>query len=312
MKLNQREKILAGCVGGAVLLAALVFAWQFGFGGEKSYSDLETEFKKLTAEVERNKNRFDSARRASAKLDDWQRRALPAEVPVAHKLYQSWLVDVVKKSGFQKTKIDAINKQTHRGVGEELTYSIEGQATLQQLAHFLYEFYDAGHLHKITHLKITPQDKSDDLSINITVVGFSLADADRRDKLTAEKGKRLLLKSYDDYGKTIVDRNVFSPPKPPKETQVATAPKAEDKPPPPKFDHLEFTRITAITASDGQPMAWIETKTTGKSNQVREGDEISVETAPIKVLHIGVRDVELEIGGERRTIKLGQNLLGKP
>ena len=307
MKLNKREKILAGSVGGAGLLAVVIFVWQLGFAGEKSLADLQIENVKLTADVETNKKRYESAKRAAVKLDDWQRRALPSDAKSAYTLYQSWLHEVVKKSGFQKTKIVATNKPPHRGVGEEFSFTIDGEATLQQLTHFLYDFYDAGHLHKISLLKIIPQEKSNDLRLTITVDGFSLADADRRDKLTAEKGKRPQKKSYEEYGNTIVDRNIFAPPKP-----KATAQKREEAKPPPKFDHLEFTKLTAITEIDGQRKAWIETKTTGQKFTVHEGEEIDIASAKVKVLRIGVREIDLQIGSDHRTVGLGQNLLAKP
>jgi hypothetical protein len=311
MNLSQREKMLAYGVGAASLLALLVLAWQFGLGGDKSYSDLVIEQTKLSEEVKKNQNRLDAAMRATAKLDDWQRRALPGNPDAAHALYQNWLRKIVKDSGFQKTKIDAANRQTIRGVGEELKYTIEGQASLKQLTKFLYYFYDSGNLHKITYLKINPLEKTEDFSISVTVAAMSLNTADHLDRLTEEKGKRLQRKSFDDYAKMIGERNVFSPPKPPKVTPP-TPPATENKTPPPsKFDHLEFTKLTGITASDGQPSIWLETKTKDQKYKVREGDTIAIESAEIKVLHIGTRDAELEIGGEKRTIKLGQNLLGK-
>ncbi len=255
---------------------------------------------------------LDKAKRAAANLDEWQRRSLPSDVEIARTLYQNWLHETVNKASFRGTKIDAVPVQAHRGMFEELKFTIRGQATLQQLTRFLFDFYQQGHLQKISLLQVTPQAKSGDLELIISVEALALTDAANRDKLTAEPGNRLLKKSYDDYGKMIVERNVFAAYTPPKPKGEPPKIAHDDKPPPPKFDHLEFTKLTGITESDGRPVAWIETKTTGKSYKAREGEELDIASAKVKVLHIGTREVELQIGGEKRTISLGQNLLAKP
>jgi hypothetical protein len=313
MKLNKRERILAAAVGVTALLAILILAWQYVFTGGESLSALQARFTALDAKVNKKKEYLAAAKRAAVKLDDWIRRSLPSNVEKGRSLYQTWLRETVNKAGFSETKIDALTGQSRRGVFEELRYSIKAQASLQQLTQFLFDFYRAGHLHKISILSITPVDKSKDFTVNVTVEALALNDADRTDRLTKEQGKRLQKQSFDDYKKTIVDRNVFTAyvdPKP-KETE-RRPPREEIKPQPPKFEHLEFTKLTAIVEIDGQPQAWIETKTTGKSYKARVGEDLDIASAKIKVLRIGTRDIELQIGDEKRTITLGQNLLAKP
>jgi hypothetical protein len=309
MKLNKREKILGSAVGITGLLALLILAWQLGFAGSESLSDLNVRYKNLSAQVELKKGKLDKAQRASAKVNDWLRRSLPANAEVGRTLYLNWLRGLIVKSGFKETKTGVTNGQTRRGVFEEFRYTITAQATLQQLTHFLFDFYQVGYLHKISHLQITPDDKTKSLSLNIIVEALSLADADNRDQLPKVPGSRLQKKNYTEYAKMIVDRNVFTayaPPKPkterPAEVQAAK----------PKFDHLEFTKLTGIIESDGRPEAWIETKTTGELFKVHQGEEPTVASVKIKVLRIGIREIELQIGDDKRTIGLGQNLLAKP
>jgi len=317
MKLNKREKTLAIGVGAATLLGVVVLVWQYGFSGGQSLAELQTRHETLAALVDTKQKALEKAKRAAVKLDEWQRRSLPADAEKGSTLYRNWLSERFSKAGFRGTKFDDLVGQSHRGVFEEFRYTIKAQASLTQLTQFLWDFYSAGHLHKIANLQITPPgpaERGKDLELNITVEALSLADADRRDELTKEPGNRLLKKSFDDYRKTIVDRNVFAAYTPPKASGgernvVREAPK---DPPKPKFDHLEFTKLTGITEIDGQPVAWIETKTTGKAYKARAGEELDIASAKVKILRIGVRDIELQIGDEKRTIGLGQNLLAKP
>jgi hypothetical protein len=146
----------------------------------------------------------------------------------------------------------------------------------------------------------------------VTIKAISLLDADRVE-LTKAPGTCLQKKSFDDYAKTIVERNLFaaySPPPPP------TPPRRDPPPGPaapsaPAFDHLEFTILTAVIEADGRFEAWVKTKTTGKTYYLHEGEEVSVEGLKAKVGTIGPRELVLEIGEERRSIPLGRNLLGK-
>jgi hypothetical protein len=313
VKLSKRERNLAIGVGVAGALAALILGWQLGIGGEQSLSDLQAKYADLSMKVDARTKDLDKAKRAAVKLDDWQQRSLPSNVEIGRTLYQNWLHEAVNKAGFRGTKIDEIPTQPRRGMYEELKYNIRGQATLQQFTSFLFDFYQKGHLHKISLLQITPLEKSGDLELVVTVEALALVDAVNHDKLTTEPGNRLLKKTLDEYSKMIVARNVFAPYEPPK-PKGGPSIAHDDKPPTPKFDHLEFTKLTGITEIDGKPVAWIETKTTGQSYKAREGEELDIAAAKVKVLHIGLdtRDIELQIGDDKRTIKLGQNLLAKP
>jgi hypothetical protein len=313
MKLSKRERNLAIGVGVAGALAAVILVWQFAFGSEQSLSDLQAKYADLSLKVDTRTKDLNKAKRAAVKLDDWQKRSLPSNVEIGRTLYQNWLHEAVNKAGFRGTKVDEIATQPHRGMYEELKYNIRGQATLQQLTSFLFDFYQKGHLHRISLLQITPQEKSGELELIITVEALALVDAAKRDKLTTEPGNRLMKKTLDEYSKMIVARNVFAPYEPPKPKDGPRVAQGE-KPPTPKFDHLEFTKLTGITEIDGKPVAWIETKTTGQSYKAREGEEFDIAAAKVKVLHIGLdtRDIELQIGDEKRTIRLGQNLLAKP
>jgi hypothetical protein len=312
MKLSKRERNLAVVVGGVGLLTIIIVVWQLGFGGEASFSELRARYIDLSAKVEKKTKDLDKAKRAAVKLDEWQQRSLPSDEDIARTLYHNWLQETVNKASFRGTKIETVPAQSHRGMFEEFKFTIRGQATLQHLTQFLFDFYQKGHLHKISLLQITPLEKTNDLDLIINVEALALVDAANRDKLTEVSGNRLQKKTFDDYRKIVEARNIFVAYTPPKPAGPPQSAEKNTPPPPPKFDHLEFTKLTGITEIDGQPVAWIETKTTGQSYKAREGEELDIASAKVKILHIGTRDIEMQIGEEKRTINLGQNLLAKP
>jgi hypothetical protein len=312
MTLSKREKSLAIGVGVFGAFAAFLVLWQFGFSGDESLSQLQSRYDDLTTKVQKKTSDLQKAKHASRRLDEWQRRSLPYDVESARTLYLNWLREKVSQAGFRETKVNFDSKQLLQKSYEELKYSVRAQADLRQLIRFLYEFYKAGHLHKVTHLQITPMQKSNDLDLIINISALSLISAERRDKLTSEAGNRLKLKSSDDYAKIIAERNVFAvyKPKPPDRPPVVQE-KETEKPKPPKFEHLEFTKLTGIVEIDGQLRAWIETKTTGDSYKLLVGEEATIASVKVVILRIGTREVEMQIGDETKTIALGQNFLGK-
>jgi hypothetical protein len=312
MTLSKREKTLAIIVGIAGVLVAFLVFWQFGFSGSESYSQLEARYDDLSTKVQKKTEDLQKAQRASRRLDEWQRRSLPYDVASARTLYLNWLRERVSQAGFRETKVNFDSKQLLQKNYEELKYSVRAQVDLRQLTNFLFEFYKAGHLHRISHLKISPMQKTGDLELIINISTLSLLTADRRDKLTSETGNRLKLKSSDEYAKFIAERNVFAVYKPkPVERPPVVKEKEIEQPKPPKFEHLEFTKLTAIVEIDGQLRAWIETKTTGDSYKLLVGEEANVASVKVVILRIGTREVEMQVGEETRTIGLGQNLLGK-
>ncbi len=193
--------------------------------------------------------------------------------------------------------------RTTRDAYTLFSFSIKGDATLEQFTRFLYDFYSAGHLHKISKLTITPIENSRLLQLLITVEALSLPGSTQKDKLAAASSKRLKLASWDDYKKVIVGRNLFAP-----YTPQSTADSDKARRDAQNSDPARATYLTAIIESNGAAEAWLYVQPTNETFKLHEGEEFSVGSVLGKVSRIGRGEIEIEINGQRRTLSYGDTL----
>jgi hypothetical protein len=301
MTLQKREKILVIAVGSLLAILILYWIWPSSAG---SLADLNKSLDDLQQKVAAKTLQINQARRAQAHLEDWQRRALPANQATARSLYQNWLLKMADGVKLKNLNINPFDASSRRGVYAGLGFTITGQGTLDQLTQFLYEFYSAGHLHKIRTLNILPMKNSSDLELTIVIEALSLPGSKQTDKLSAEPAKRLKLDSMDEYKKIISGRNLFAvyAPKPP---AVEKKPEIKQDP---KLDVLQFSYLTAIIEADGVPEAWIFERTSGQTFKVHEGEQFTIGKVQGKMIRIGYNEIEIEIDGQVRTIGYGNSL----
>jgi hypothetical protein len=324
MTLQKREKILGSSAIGLLVLLLLYLFWP---EKQSTIQELRDQCEIKQAELDRNKNRALQAEKSKIRLADWQRRSLPADQEIAQSLYENWLRNLVSKSSFSNISITGqpaqyardltasrattTSKKSGSSQPENFVYiryslKIKCQGSLEKLTRFLYDFYSAGHLHKISTINIKPIKNSSDLDLDLTVEALSLPGSKQKDKLYVETGKILKL-SLDEYKKTIVDRNLFAaykPAAPPRSRD--TGPK--DPPKPPKINPLQFSYLTAIIEADGVPEAWLLERTTGQTLRLHEGEGFKIDKYNGKVIRIGYNEIEIELDGQNHTIGYGSNL----
>jgi hypothetical protein len=186
-------------------------------------------------------------------------------------------------------------------------FSVRFQSTQEELVRFLHAFYSAGNLDQIRHMSVKPADNSGALDVMLSIEALALTGVDRRDKLTAEPGKRLAQTDVMEYVQTIGQRKLFMPYSAP-----AAEPTSDAKPESPKFDIAKFVYLTAVTEADGRPQAWFRMRTSDQTFFVHEGEKFKLGEAEATITRIGRREVELEIDGARHLVALGANLRQSP
>ncbi|MGQ9575072.1 MAG: hypothetical protein ACUVUC_07115 [Thermoguttaceae bacterium] len=309
MRLSRREKLLAVAAGVLVL----------GFAGRglavlltRPISDRLARIATLQKELLDKQERADAAARAQAKMQEWCRVALPSDVRVAKSVYQTWLLDLAVRKKLRNLTVDPGATHERRGVFSRFTYTVHGLGSLERLVEFLYDFYSAPHLHRITDLTIKPREKSSELDLTIVVEALSLPNADRRDKLAQGPANRLKVADLAVYQKAIAGRNPFAPytePRPP-----APPPRPIERPPePPKeppFDISRFAYITGIFRVDGNPGLFLQTRTTGEMKTLYPGDSFHVGPLKGKIAEINDREVIVALEGHPEPVKvaLGESL----
>ena len=206
--MSKRERILALIVGSSLLLAA-------GFFAITRLNDSIRTRRAQIANLEkgiRDKNR--SVRLSIApsdRLQDYQRRALPADLELARSLYQTWLLNLVKEAGFEDTQVNVMPARSEKGIYEILGFTVSGRANLPKLVSFLHQFYSADLLHRVRrlHVKRVPNTRQLDLALAIDAV--SMTTSDNVDKLNDQQLEYLAHGDRDAYLVAILERNLFGP-----------------------------------------------------------------------------------------------------
>jgi hypothetical protein len=294
MKLQRREKILAAAAGGLALLLTVWFL--FFSGGSLSYGRLAARRDQLALEVAKKEREVNAAGVAAGRLAEWQHRALPSDVAEARVQYQAWLRDLADRLRFQQPTIEATGVESKSQTSALLKFKVHGRTNLFSLTRFLYDFYAAGHLHQIRLIDVSTIPNSRDIEVSIDVEALSLPGADRKNKLTEDRGKTLLLAKLSDYGKTIVRRDLFSPFRP-----MESHPEA---------DVAQSTFVTAILAVDGRGEVWLVDRTTGKDWKLHKGEQFEVGSLQGTVKSIGAHDIVVDVAGGLRRYRSGENLRG--
>jgi len=197
--------------GGLLLVVGLVAAMSIVEAFDRRASQRADVEKKL-ANQSRTLERAAKARRHLAELQE--QRSLPGKVERASTLYRDWLSSTIAAAGLQGAEVKSQSRTSTTSLRSEpfarLTFNVLAEGNLDQLVHFLYDFNDHHHLHKIKSLKI-PEPKGGIFQLNMVVEALVLRGVRRTDKLAAGRGGNLALGSLDEYRKIILGRNLFAP-----------------------------------------------------------------------------------------------------
>ncbi|HUT92332.1 MAG TPA: flagellin hook IN motif-containing protein [Thermoguttaceae bacterium] len=178
MALNKRERNLAVVT---TVLIALV-AGKFLFSAWRGpLNRLRAERANLQKEVEQKEDRVARSVKAQARLDELDRRSLPADPKLARSLYYNWLFKLADEVGFSDPKVDAAGdgrKQGEGGAYRVLRFTVKAEASLDELTEFLYKFYSVDHLHQIHSLTIEPIERSSDLNVRLGLEALCLPGAE--------------------------------------------------------------------------------------------------------------------------------------
>jgi hypothetical protein len=289
--MTTREKTLAAAVAAAGAL------W-FGATGLQKYRDAidrRVEQQRL-AEQALSDAKFAQARglRARARLNAWRDRSLPTDRAVAKSLYQDWLRGQLTAAGMNVAQLvdrSAVARNPHF---EELAFDVTASGTLAQLADFLYRFYTAVHLHRISTATISAEEGGQKLSIALTASALVLSDASRADQL-AEGQPLKLSRSAEEFATSLVSRNLFVP---------AGAKSGSDAS---GGDDAAAAAVVTAMTSDGRGPR-IGVKSGDEITYFREGDPIKFGKFEGTVVKLDSRRAVVKTAGGEMELRLGQKL----
>lgn len=252
------------------------------------------------------------------KMRLWERRSLPPNSTVASNKYYFWVRDLLLQHKFDEAKLVVTPAPLNSGFGAgngiytRIPISVTAECKMEQLCQFLYDFYRADLMHKVTRMAIESQDfkANPTLKVTLQVEGLALTSAKARGELFADKQDKsvsdfMAKKTFADY-KPLVDKNRFvrgynGPPPPP------TPP----GPPPTPFDAAPYTRLVTVWKDEGSPAeAWLYDSSSNKQLILTPGKEFEISGVKGQVLDIDVRASYMTIRAKDKDwrLDLGDNL----
>jgi len=286
------------------LLAALGLVALFYFGDmgyRKLYEEplqaqhrLETQ---LTKQLKTAKQNLARAKSITDQLTMLEKRSLPANPEMARSRYQAWLLQLVGNAQLTGTSVDAGDPvavtYTARRLKKPLvlyrriTFTVHGRGDLTQITRFLYDFYAAGHLHKIRSLSLNPIGNGQMVDMNASIEAISMPTAERDTELSTTAADQLAFADIRPY-QLIAQRNLFG---------RGGAHWA--------WQQIALTAVTKNVAGIGE--AWFTVGGNSQTQIVPAGQTL---TGPVDltVVQLDGRDAIVDVDGQRFRLGVGHSL----
>lgn len=306
MQLDKRQKILVGILGGTlVLFWGVPIVWEIIFGPFTSrYATIAALNEKLS-QKEGEQTRLEMA---EWRLADANRRSLPSDP--SSLAYQVWLTELATKQQF--TGLGVAPKSSSRNGNEpfsRIRFTVTAHCKMKDLCQFLFDFYSADLLHKVTNLSVKSIDATADpeLDVAIDIEGLSMQTTKKRDTLFEGKqatsvATDMRKKSFSDYdllhAKNRFARGYEGPPKP-------TIPPA---PPTPPFDSAPYVKFVGFVELDGVGEAWLYDQTSNKNTVLRPGLEFEIAGVKASVVNVSKDFITLRVKEKTWRIEQGESL----
>ena len=236
------------------------------------------------------------ARRDSKRLEAYEAMSLPYDLEQARAAYQGWLLALVSKHGMTQAAVDpgvarpiTVRNRTRKGsreVADRIAYTLRGRTDLPHLTSFLGEFYQAGHLHKITALTLNPAGGGTQLDVSISIETLALMSCERESTLSELAWDRRV--SPPESFTAIARRNFFA-------RGFSRA--------------LAETRLTAITyGRDGEAEAWFRLGASGGTERAKAGTRVPISLIELEVIDILPDRAFVRVDGQTLWISVGGSL----
>ena len=216
-----------------------------------------------------------------------KKQSLPSNTEVASSTYQVWLLQIIQHAGLSAQGVNSSEPVARKGAYSLLAFSARAHGTLEQLTHFLFEFYRAGHLHQIRSLSITPIQKTGELDLTIAVEAVVLPTTERDKEFTTAVSERLASLELAAYA-PIIERNLFA---------VGGG-----------LDPTDQAVLTTVTYVDGEPEVWFSLRDTDELLKLHKNDRLAIGQFSGVLSEVNDTDVIIESDGERWLLSIGETL----
>jgi hypothetical protein len=181
--MNLREKILAGAAGAVVLgwmMSSTLYSWFL-----QPFDDVNFKIRGLNTEIKKLDDDEFKLIKAQSGLRDARAISLPPDPLDAQRIYQRWLTDLATLTQFKDLKVVPNRRINKANVYVAVQVTIDGTATLEQLASFLYLFERVNLLHRVTEISVESKNPNEEspLTVHIIAEGLSVAKSTPRESI---------------------------------------------------------------------------------------------------------------------------------
>lgn len=182
--MQQREKILLAALLGVlafffVVIPAIETLLVAPFASR--HDRIET-LQEEVARKQKEENRYLAAKR---EFQEWLAQSLPAQPLNAQRVYAEWLVDLARLAGLRNIKPDLGSRTSGGSVYTAVSVSLNAEATLQELATFLFHFDRTPLMHRLVRCDVvSPETEGNPvLKVTLTAEGLALRQAEDRPRI---------------------------------------------------------------------------------------------------------------------------------
>ena len=294
MTTSSRNSILFVCL--MLFLACYGSYWAFRVFYLKPRQELKNEIAKVSNDIQIGRENLNARSLFFDQYKQFYMRSLPLASNSAQSQYFWWLLESLQYSGFENNTV-VVRSPTQLPPGRiDYSFSVQCSGSLTQLSYFLFEFYYAPFLHRITSMTLTPIDgHAEKLTFSLTVDALALRPHRQddiypmRDQIPSGYFPRLRSNDLTAYQAVIAERNLL---------QTAKG----------GIDKADHTILTAIL--HGHPTeVWFSIRTDDSTDiKAKLGDSINAGSFSGKVVEIFDQDIVLERGGTRWLMTIGESL----
>ena len=291
--MNRRTKFLL------MAMSAVATLWLGDLGYrnliEGPATDRERELSRVEKSLNETKETIAQTANAMDQLELLERISLPFDPELARAAYQDWLLDLVQQAELTNASVDAsqpssvkIKDRDTRKPKEiflRYTFSLRARGSLQQVSRFLFEFYQGGHLHKISSIAFNPLGGGSQIDFSASIEALGLNRCQRESELSSETFRRLDSPDFSKY-QTIARRNLFA--------------RHGDS-------TLSKVILSAITINDGGVSVWFKDHQ-GETKRLARGESMEVAAHHLELIDLVGEKVLVVLDGQPVMLRTGQSL----
>lgn len=303
MLTNRREKLLAGILGFSLVGVLLWNA--FGESLLSPVSRLQADLRQKKIQHHQALKQMSVIDRATAEIDGFYSRSLPADPSAACVTYQTWLLQRLRDCGIKSAIVTPGAAAAVEGVGHRIPFSVSATTELPRIGAFLDMIEASSILHRVTHLNVTATGSSAAKARTLTLGLEAIAINDARDVRTlhiptVRQSESTLLSVFSD--RDLFQRYVPVPRRPAASTSdTAIKQKRPVRQP-------ESVRFVGSVVMDEIRQAWFVNVRSRIDSVLGADQTLKVGSSSMTVLEVTDDAVRLNVDGVERRISLGEQV----